>query len=43
MSFMIITTGKGSTGGQQNHEDAVDGDDEDDQERISSTRVDQGK
>jgi hypothetical protein len=28
---------------QQNDEDAVEGDDEDDQERIRSIRVDQGK
>ena len=40
---MTITTGKSRTGAQQNDEDAVEGDDEDDQERIKSTRVDQGK
>jgi len=40
---MTITTGKSRTGGQQNDEDAVAGDDEDDQERIKSTRVDQGE
>ena len=40
---MTITTGKGRRGVQQNDEDAVEGDDEDDQERIRSTRVDQGK
>ena len=40
---MTITTGKSRTGVQQNDEDAVEGDDEDDQERIRSTRVDQGK
>ncbi len=39
---MVITTGKGGTGVQQNDEDAVEGYDEDDQERIRSTRVDQG-
>ena len=38
---MTITTGKSRTGVQQKDEDAVEGDDEDDQER--STRVDQGK
>jgi len=41
---MTITTGKSRTGEQQqNDENAVEGDDEDDQERIRSTRVDQGK
>ena len=40
---MTITTGKSRTGAQKNDEDAVEGDDEDDQERIRSTRVDQGK
>ena len=40
---MTITTGKSRTGVQQKDEDAVEGDDEDDQERIRSTRVDQGK
>ena len=40
---MTITTGKGRRGVQQNDEDAVEGDDEDDQERIRSTRVDQGE
>ncbi len=40
---MTITTGKTRTGVQQNDEDAVEGDDEDDQERIKSTRVDQGE
>ena len=40
---MIITTDKSRTGVHQNDEDAVEGDDEDDQERIRSTRVDLGK
>jgi len=40
---MTITTAKGRTGVQQKDEDAVEGDDEDDQEKIRSTRVDQGK
>ena len=40
---MTMTTGKGRTDVQQNDEDAVEGDDEDDQERIRSTRVDQGE
>ena len=40
---MTTTTGQSRTGAQQNDEDAVEGDDEDDQERIRSTRVDQGK
>jgi hypothetical protein len=40
---MTITTGKSRTGVQQNGEDAVEGDDEDDQERIRSIRADQGK
>ena len=40
---MIITTGKSRTGVQQNDEDAVEGDDEDDQERIRRTRVGQGE
>ena len=41
---MTITTGKGRTGVQQpTDEDAVEGDDEDDQVRIRSIRVDQGK
>jgi hypothetical protein len=40
---MTIMTGKTRTDVQQNDEDAVEGDDEDDQERIRSIRVDQGK
>jgi len=40
---MTITTGKSRTGVQQKDEDSVEGDDEDDQERIRSTRVDQGE
>ena len=44
---MTITTGKSRnrlrTGAQQNDEDAVEGDDEDDQGGIRSTRVDQGE
>jgi hypothetical protein len=40
---MTITTGKSRPNVQQNDEDAVEGDDEDDQERMRSTRVDQGK
>jgi hypothetical protein len=40
---MTITTGTTRTDVQQNDEDAVEGDDEDDQERIRSIRVDQGK
>ena len=42
-AFMTITTRKSRTGVQQKDEDAVEGDDEDDQGRIRSTRVDQGK
>ena len=40
---MTITTGKSRTGAQQNDEDAVKGDDEDEQERSRSNRTDQGK
>ena len=39
---MTIATGRSRIGVQQNNEDAVEGGDEDDQERIRSTRVDQG-
>ena len=40
---MTIMTGKTRTDVQQNDEDAVKGDDEDDQERSRSIRADQGK
>ena len=41
---MTITTGNAEQAYvQQNDEDAVEEDDEDDQERIGRTRVDQGK
>ena len=43
LRLMTITTGKSRTGVHQKDEDAVEVDDEDDQDRIRSTRVDQGK